>query len=93
MSDAYAQEAEARWGKTDAYRESRQRMARYTDEDIELAKKQAAVAVQMFVDAMAAGLPASSPQAAAAAEAHRQAISDWWYECSDRKSTRLNSSH
>ena len=57
-------------------------MARYTDEDIELAKKQASEATLMFAEAMAAGLPATSPAAAAAAEAHRRAITDWWYECS-----------
>ena len=54
----------------------------YTEEDFTLAKKQAEAAVMMFVDAMAAGLPADSPAAAEAAEAHRAAISDWYYDCS-----------
>lgn len=82
MSDGYGDEARARWGDTEAYRQSEQRLARYTDGDIELAKKQAAAAVDMFAEAMVAGLPPESLEAAAAAEAHRKAITDWWYDCS-----------
>lgn len=80
-SDPYEKETQDRWGDTDAYAESRKRMAKYSDEDIELAKKQAEGAVQMFLDCLDAGLPADSPEAGEAAEAHRAAISDWWYEC------------
>lgn len=78
----FDEEVQERWGHTDAYQESKQRQSHYTAEDIEMAKKQAAQAVDMFVVAMTAGLPATSPEAAQAAEAHRQAISDWWYNCS-----------
>lgn len=82
MPDPHAEEARQRWGDTSAYQESQRRIARYTAEDFELAKKQTAEAVTLFVEAMVAEMPADSPQAAAAAEAHRAAISDWWYECS-----------
>ena len=88
-SEALAEEARHRWGDTDAYQESQQRLAKYSAEDIEMSKKQAHEAVMMFVDAMAAGLPAASAEAAAAAEAHRAAISDWWYQCSYDMQTNL----
>lgn len=78
----YEDEARERWGDSDAYKESARRIKNYTEEDFTLAKKQAEAAVMMFVDAMAAGLLADSPAAAEAAEAHRAAISDWYYECS-----------
>lgn len=80
--DPYADETRERWGNTDAYRQSRERMKRYTDEDIELAKKQSAAAVDLLIEAMEQGLPADSALAAEGAEAHRQAITDWWYDCS-----------
>ena len=82
MSDPHAEETRERWGDTDAYRQSRERTARYTAEDIELAKKDAAAAVDQFLEAMDAGLAADSAEAAQAAEAHRTAISTWWYDCS-----------
>lgn len=79
--DPYADESAQKWGETDAYRESQRRLKNYTTEDIELAKKQAAEAELLFLDALLAGDQPDSESAAAAAEAHRQAISDWWYEC------------
>lgn len=81
-SNPYEQEAQERWGDTDAYKESARRIKHYTDEDFTLAKKQAEAAVMMFVDAMNAGLSPDSIEAGEAAEAHRAAISDWYYECS-----------
>ena len=78
----YAKEAQERWGDTDAYKESARRIKNYTNEDFELAKKQAEQAVHMFIDALNAGVPADDLQAAEAAEAHRAAITDWYYECS-----------
>ncbi len=80
-NDDFQDEAQQRWGHTDAYAESARRTSRYTDEDFTLANKQAAEAVQEFIDALTAGLPADSIQAASAAESHRQAITDWYYEC------------
>ena len=82
MSQAeYEREAKERWGDSDAYSESAHRTKNYTAEDFALAKKRAAEVVVEFIDAMSAGLPPDSPQAAAAAEAHRQNITDWYYEC------------
>lgn len=83
MSDnTYAHEAQKRWGDTDAYRESAQRLKDYTAEDIELAKKEMNEATLLILDAMLAGLPSDSIQAMQGAQAHRQSITSWWYECS-----------
>lgn len=80
-NENFQDEAQQRWGETDAYSESARRTSRYTAEDFTLANKQAAAAVQEFIDAFNAGHSADSPNAAHAAESHRQAISDWYYEC------------
>lgn len=78
----YEAEAKARWGESDAYKESARRVKNYTDEDFVLAQKQAEAAVMMFIDARNAGYSPESDAAAEAAEAHRAAITDWYYECS-----------
>ena len=88
-NNLYAKEAKEKWGTTDAYKESQRRLKNYSAEDIELAKKQAAEAELMFLDALLAGAEPDSELAAQAAEAHRQAISDWWYECDYEMQTGL----
>ena len=85
----HAEEAQQRWGETDAYRQSHQRTSRYTKADWEAAKADAESAVLMFVAAMAAGLPADSEDAMAAAEAHRASITRWYYDCSYDMQTGL----
>jgi MerR family transcriptional regulator, thiopeptide resistance regulator len=79
--DDYAAEAEARWGDTDAFRESRRRASGYTKDDWKRINAQGQVALQQVVDAMRAGKAADSPEAMAGAEAHRQHISGAFYEC------------
>ena len=80
--DIYAAEAKERWGDTDAYKESQRRMAGYSKEDIAKAQQAMQDATNLVLNAMKAGLPADSSEAMAGAEAHRQSISDYWYECS-----------
>lgn len=80
--DIYAAEAKERWGSTDAYKESQRRMVDYSKEDIAKAQQAMQDATNLVLNAMKAGLPADSPAAMAGAEAHRQSISDYWYECS-----------
>jgi hypothetical protein len=79
--DIYAAEAKERWGDTDAYKESQRRMAGYSKEDIAKAQQAMQDATNLVLNAMKAGLPADSSEAIAGAEAHRQSISDYWYEC------------
>lgn len=82
VENLYKEEAQARWGETDAYKESTKRLTTYSAEDIEMAKKEMSEATAQILDAMLAGLPATDARALAGAEAHRKSISDWWYDCS-----------
>lgn len=80
--DEHAADAEARWGASDAYRESAGRTARYSKEDWQRIMNDAQSVVLRVVSAMKAGKPAESADAMDAAEAHRQQISDAFYDCS-----------
>lgn len=84
MSAANQFEAEAkeRWGDTDAYKISTARVAKYSESDWETQKAEQQAAVDLFINAMNAGLPADSSEAAEAAEAHRMQIDKWFYPCS-----------
>ena len=77
----YADEAEERWGGTDAYRQSQARTSTYTKDDWTRLQAEAAEVNALFVAAQSAGLPADSTEAMAAAEAHRQQISRNFYDC------------
>ena len=80
--DEHAAEVEQRWGDTDAYRESRRRVSRYTKADWARIKAEGQAAVEQVVAAMNAGKPADSEEAMAGAEAHRRQIDDAFYACS-----------
>ncbi len=78
----HAEEAERRWGDTDAYRESSRRTSRYTKQDWLRNQAESQDWGRRLSEAMDAGLAADSPQAKELAEEHRQHISQWFYECS-----------
>ncbi|MGC5020284.1 MerR family transcriptional regulator [Micromonospora sp. DT47] len=80
--DAHAEEAERRWGGSDAYRQSNQRAARYTKDDWLRIKAENEDWGRRLVAVMASGAPADSPEAMALAEEHRQIIGRWFYDCS-----------
>ena len=80
--DAYQEEAQQRWGDSDAFAQSRRRTSRYTRQDWQQAMADQQAATDQLVAAMAAGRPADSPEAMDAAEAHRQQITRWFYDCS-----------
>ena len=77
----WAREAEQRWGDTDAWAESKRRASAYTKEDWRRVKEEADANLAEFAAAMAAGEPADSARAMSAAEAHRQHICRWFYDC------------
>jgi len=79
--DEYTEEVEQRWGGTDAYRESMNRVKRYTKEDWLRHKQEYADWAERFVAAMESGAPADSPEVMELAEEHRQLICRWFYEC------------
>jgi DNA-binding transcriptional MerR regulator len=78
----YDTEVEERWGKTDAYAESRRKTSSYTKEDWLRIKEEGADVERRFASALQSGVPADSEQAMDLAEAHRQQISRNFYDCS-----------
>ncbi|GII51867.1 HTH-type transcriptional activator TipA [Planotetraspora thailandica] len=80
--DEHAQEAEERWGGTEAFEQSRRRTASYTKEDWQAIGEEAGAVLRDFAAAFAAGVPASGEPAMDVAERHRLHITRWFYDCS-----------
>ena len=78
----HAAEAEERWGSSDAYQESRRRTRGYSKEDWLRIKGESEAIEAGFAELLAASVPATDPRAQAQAEAHRQHISRYFYDCS-----------
>ena len=78
----YADEARERWGETDAYKVSNQRVATYRKQDWLQVKAANEAVLAAFGAAFAAGLPADSEEAVEAAEQARLHIDRWFYPCS-----------
>ncbi len=74
-------EVRERWGDTDAYRQSRERTEKYTKADWKAMQAEADGLNDRFTAALNAGSPATGDVAMALAEAHRQHIGRWYYEC------------
>ncbi|GAA4929373.1 DNA-binding transcriptional MerR regulator [Nonomuraea thailandensis] len=74
-------EAERRWGHTDAYTQSRRRVAAYTKADWLQLKAEAATITDDLAAAHKAGLPADETPAMDIAERHRGHITRWFYDC------------
>jgi MerR family transcriptional regulator, thiopeptide resistance regulator len=77
----HAEEAERRWGDTDSYKESNRRVSKYTKEDWLTLKAEAEDVQNRLAAVFESGLAPDNEEAMAAAEAHRQHISRWFYEC------------
>jgi DNA-binding transcriptional MerR regulator len=80
FTDEYEQEAQERWGDTDAWKQSRSRTSRYTTADWAEVKAEMEATTKAFVTAMNAGEPPTSEAAMAAAEAHRMHIHTRFYD-------------
>jgi len=79
--DQHREEAEQRWGETDAWKESERRTAAYTKDDWIAIKREADDNIRRFADALRAGEPATSTVAMDLAEAHRRHLSRWFFQC------------
>lgn len=75
--EQHREEAEQRWGETDAWKESERRTAAYTKDDWIAIKREADDNIRGFADALRAGVPATSTVAMDLAEAHCQHLSRW----------------
>lgn len=77
----YAEEAQRRWGESDAWRESQRRTSAYAKDDWIEIRREADENVRAFADAMKAGEAPSGALAMDLAEAHRRHTSRWFYDC------------
>ncbi|MDF2726386.1 MAG: MerR family transcriptional regulator [Paenibacillus sp.] len=75
----YAKETERLYGNTDAYKQSKQRTSRYTEDDWKRIKAEADGIYKRLVAAMPKGPADEETQSAIAA--HRQHITDNYYTC------------
>ncbi|MEW1912665.1 MerR family transcriptional regulator [Kitasatospora sp. NPDC085895] len=79
--ESWEDEAEQRWGGTDAWKESQRRTGGYAKEDWVRIKAEADALNTRLAEALAAGTAPDSEEGAALAEEHRQHITGNFYEC------------
>ena len=79
--EQYAEEAEQRWGGTEAYAESQRRAARYTKADWQRMKAEVDDWSARYAALVKAAEPAAGERAMDMAEEHRRHISAWFYDC------------
>ncbi|MGW2521630.1 MerR family transcriptional regulator [Streptomyces sp. NPDC001617] len=79
--EQYAEEAEARWGGTEAYAESQRRAARYTKADWKRLQAEVDDWSERYAALVAADEPPTGEAAMDLAEEHRLHIHRWFYEC------------
>ncbi|GAA2019069.1 MerR family transcriptional regulator [Terrabacter terrae] len=80
--DEYQQEAQERWGETDAWKQSASRTKGYALADWEQVKAEMDAVNAAFVAGLTSGQPATSEVAMDAAERHRRHIQDRFYDLS-----------
>jgi MerR family transcriptional regulator, thiopeptide resistance regulator len=77
----YEEEAGERWGETEEWKQSQHRAAKYTKEDWTRIKSEADALDARINAEITAGAAADSDQAMDVAEAHRQHITRYFYDC------------
>jgi DNA-binding transcriptional MerR regulator len=80
----YEDEVKARWGDTDAYKESARRTQRYTKADWERYKAESHTLMSDAARLFTSGARADSVEAMDVAERHRLSIDRWFYPCEKR---------
>lgn len=85
----YAEEVRERWGDTDAYRQSQQRLADMTAEDTARIEAEGIAHAERLAAAFTAGVAPDSPQAMDLAEEARLQIDRQFYDCSKEMHVHL----
>lgn len=85
----YEQEVAARWGKTDAYRETARRSKAYTDADWALMKSELSQIWKDAALAMQQGETPESEKAFEIVERHREHVCRWFYDLSPQAHSSL----
>jgi hypothetical protein len=78
----YEKEVKERWGSTDAYKQSKEKTAKYSQVDFDKAILEQDEAIMIFLEAFSENLEPQSEKAQSAVLAHREAITKWFYDCS-----------
>ncbi len=84
MFTGFEKEAEARWGRTEAYAESARRTKTYGKEEWAAIRVEADAITRDFADAMNGGATSTGARAMDIAERHRLHIDRWFYACTPR---------
>jgi DNA-binding transcriptional MerR regulator len=85
----FEEEARERWGKTEAYKESQRRAARYTKAQWSELRNEADQVYRQLADKLGAGAKVSETAVMDLAEQHRQHLVRWFYPCSPEMHRRL----
>jgi DNA-binding transcriptional MerR regulator len=80
--DPYAEEAEQRWGHTDAYKESKRRTKQYGRAEWDAIRREGERVYERFAELMREGAPPADARVRGVVEAHRLHIDRWFYPCS-----------
>ncbi|MEM7233532.1 MAG: MerR family transcriptional regulator, partial [Planctomycetota bacterium] len=78
----YEDEAQDRWGETDAYQESARRTKRYSEEDWKRIRTESDDLLRRIAGLMQRGVAPTNGLAMDLADEHRQQIDRWYYPCS-----------
>ena len=84
FSDEYADEAEQRWGDTDAWAQSAQRTKHYSKEQWQQVKDETDEINDAYAALLTSGEPATGEAAMDVAEQARLHITTWFYDCPPR---------
>ncbi len=79
--ESYAEQAERRWGDTEAWQQSRKRMSKYTKEDLLRMQAETREWVQRLRALIQAGASPRGAEAMDLAEEHRRHLHRWWFDC------------
>jgi MerR family transcriptional regulator, thiopeptide resistance regulator len=82
FSEEYAAEAEERWGETDAWKQSQQRVSQFSKEDWIAIKAEGDALLETLAQAKRAGVQPGSAEANELAARHRASI-ERFYDCGD----------
>ena len=85
----YDDEAQLRWGQSEAYTESKRRTSSYSKQDWLRIQDEAEGIEREFLAAMTAGVSSDDPLAKSLAEKHRLHIDRYFYPCSFEMHTGL----
>jgi DNA-binding transcriptional MerR regulator len=88
FSEEYAAEAEERWGETDAWKQSQQRVSQFSKEDWIAIKADGGALLEALAQAKRLGVKPGSAEANELAARHRESI-ERFYDCGDEMHRNL----